>query len=112
VQGELEVVVAAWPPPDPVDQDHVGVVPDGQVGGVPGAVGEPAQMRRRDLAQLQRAEHGEPQVQDARAEAVLARTAREAANRAEVGNHGPFNRIFTERTVTDLQLCIDKVAAA
>jgi hypothetical protein len=71
MQGELQVVIAARPPPHPVDQDHVGVVADGEVRGVPGGVGEPAQVRRRDLAQLQRSQHREPQVQDTRAEAVL-----------------------------------------
>ena len=36
VQAELQVVVAAGAPADPVDQDHVGVVADGQVRGVAG----------------------------------------------------------------------------
>jgi len=63
VQAELEVVVAAGLPPDPVDQDHVGVVPDGQVRRVPGGVGEPAQVGGRDLAQLQGSQHREAQVE-------------------------------------------------
>jgi hypothetical protein len=46
VQAELEVVVAARPSADPVDQDHVDVVADGQVRRVPGGLGQAPQMRR------------------------------------------------------------------
>ena len=67
-----EVVIAAGPPAHPVDQDRVGVVADGEVRGVPGGLGEPPQVRRRDLTQFQRAEYREPQVEDPGAEAVLA----------------------------------------
>ncbi|HEX7161416.1 MAG TPA: hypothetical protein VF223_09300 [Trebonia sp.] len=72
VQAEFHVVIPAWPSPDPVDEDHVGVVADGQVRGVPGGGGEPLQVRRRDLAQTERSEHRESQVKHADAQPVLA----------------------------------------
>ena len=40
---------------------------------MPGRFGEPAQVRCRDLAQFQRSEHRESQVEDARGETVFTR---------------------------------------
>ena len=64
MQRELKVMVAAGSASYPLDQDDVGVVADGEVRGVPGGLGELAQVR--DLTQLQGPEHRESQVQDAR----------------------------------------------
>ena len=71
MQGEFELVVPPGPSANPVDQDHVGVVTDGQVRGVPGGRGQPLQVRPGDLPQPERPEHGKPQVEHADAEPVL-----------------------------------------
>ncbi|HEY5399088.1 MAG TPA: hypothetical protein VIL16_27270 [Trebonia sp.] len=73
MQAEFEVVVPPGPPANPVDQDHVGVIADGEVRGVPGGRGQPLQVRPGDLPQPKRPEHGKSQVKDADAEPVLTR---------------------------------------
>ena len=72
---EIEVDLALARPraAAPLDVHDVEAVEDRHVHGVAGCVAQLPQMRRGDLAQLHRVDRGEPEVEHARAEAVLLR---------------------------------------
>jgi hypothetical protein len=73
VQAEFKMVIPPGAAAIAIDQNYVGVIADGEVRGVPGGRGEALQVRRGNVAQFQRAEHGKSQVKRADAEPVLAR---------------------------------------